>query len=258
MMPAEDLLLVREVSKAFGGVTALDRLTLGVRPGKIVALIGANGAGKTTLFDVVCGLTRPDRGEVLFAGRSLVRERPHEIAQRGIGRTFQQTRLFQQMSVLQNVMLPWRYGRGESLLAALLHVREEDRRAREQALELLNQVGLVEVSHRRASELSHGQRKLLEIARCLALDPKLLLLDEPLAGLSPALVAHVKKLLAGLRKAGKTIVFIEHNVPAVMDISDVVIVLHCGRKLAEGSPLEVRIDPAVVKVFLGRWGTYAP
>ena len=258
MMPEAPLLEVRELSKVFGGVTALDRLTLGVRAGSITALIGANGAGKTTLFDIVSGLTRPNSGEVLFAGRTLTGARPDTIARCGIGRTFQNTRLFRQSTVLDNVMLPWRYERGESLWAALSGTaRDEERRGEQRAIELLALVGLSDTVERRANDLSHGQRKLLEIARCLAFNPALLLLDEPMAGLSPLVVSQMKQLMRRLCDAGKTILFIEHNVPVVMDISDVVLVLHCGRKLAEGPPLAVRKDAAVMDAFLGRRGTHA-
>ncbi len=252
------LLEVRELSKAFGGVVALDNLTFGVRAGSVTALVGANGAGKTTLFDIVTGLAHPDHGDVLFDGSRITGARPHSIARRGIGRTFQNMRLFRRMSVLDTVMLPWRYQRGESLWAALSGTaRDEEQCNRQRAMQLLAQVELSDVSGRLAGQLSHGQRKLLEIARCLASDPALLLLDEPMAGLSPLMVSRMKQFLRRLCDSHKTILFIEHNVPVVMDVADVVVVLHCGRKLAEGSPLEVQKDAAVVEAFLGRGGAHA-
>lgn len=258
MTPEAPLLEVRELSKVFDGVTALDRLTLGVRARSITALIGANGAGKTTLLDVVTGLNRPDHGEVLFGGRRLTAARSDNIARCGIGRTFQNTRPFRQLTVLDNVTLAWRYECGEGLWAALSGAaRHEEGRAKRRAMELLELVGLADTVDRRASDLSHGQRKLLEIARCLAFDPALLLLDEPMAGLSPLIVSQMKQLMRRLRDAGKTILFIEHNVPVVMDIANTVLVLHCGRKLAEGPPLAIRDDAAVIEAFLGRRGAHA-
>ncbi|MCL6648675.1 MAG: ATP-binding cassette domain-containing protein [Chloroflexi bacterium] len=247
---AEPLLRVEGVSRRFGGIQALERVSLAVHPGEVLAVIGPNGAGKTTLFNVVSGLDRPDEGRVVFLGKDVVGKPPQWLAQQGMARTFQNLQVFSRLSVIENVLVPAWQGRQPSLWRALLGW-EQHQQFLDQAKRALATVGLAEVASMPASALSFGQQRLLELARALALEPRLLLLDEPLSGLAPEERARLLELVAELRAQGLGVLLIEHDVPAVMRSADAVVVLHQGAKIAAGTPAAVAADPAVQAAYLG-------
>jgi branched-chain amino acid transport system permease protein len=231
---------VRNVSKSFGGLHAVSDVTLQVRRGEILGIIGPNGAGKTTLFNLLNGYLRPDRGSILIEGREAAGLAPYDICALGVGRTFQVARPFRRMSVLQNVMV------GAFVTGASEHG------ARELALEALAQVGLADIAHRRAQGLTNREVRLLEIARALAGKPRILLLDETLAGLGPTEVEEVIDVVRSLAAHGITIVIIEHTMQAMVRLAGRFVVLDHGAVLAEGAPAEVTQNSAVIDAYLGR------
>jgi branched-chain amino acid transport system ATP-binding protein len=248
------LLDVRGVGKAFGGLRALTDVSFGVARGSIKAVIGPNGAGKTTLLNIIARLYEADAGQVWLEDRRIDRLPPHRIVRLGIARTFQNLRLFADMTVLENVMVG-RYPRTRAgLAAALLRTRAqraEERAIAERAWTLLADVGLPDHAHERAGSLPFGQQRLLEIARALAAEPALLLLDEPAAGLNVEEAAALGAFIRRIRFSGVTTLLVEHHMDLVMDISDEILVLNFGQVLAEGTPEAIRTDPRVIQAYLG-------
>jgi neutral amino acid transport system ATP-binding protein len=249
------LLQVEDVVKRFGGIRAVNGATLNVREGQITALIGPNGAGKTTLFNVLTGFYKGDQGSVRFRGKQILGDHPYQIAQKGMVRTFQITKALAAMPVIDNMMLAAPDQPGEHLRDVIFRpraVKAREEEVRKQAMELLRLFNLTDLADHYAGTLSGGQRKLLELARALMADPKLLLLDEPMAGINPTLGRRLLDHMQHLRRElGVTILFIEHDMEVVMNHSDTVVVMAEGRVIAEGEPHEVRRDQRVVDAYLG-------
>jgi ABC-type branched-subunit amino acid transport system ATPase component len=249
------LLEVRGLVKHFLGVTAVGGVDLAVEPGELVSLIGPNGSGKTTLFNCVTGYLAADGGRILFRGRDLTGAPPHRVARLGVARTFQQVSVFGRLSALDNLLVFLQQHQEEHLVARLLRTRRLRRleaEAVERARRLLDLVGLAAKADDAAGSLSYGQRKLLAFAGALMPDPDLLLLDEPAAAVNPTMINQMKDHILALHRQGKTVLLVEHNMDVVMDISQRVVVLDHGQKIAEGSPEAIRRDPRVVEAYFGR------
>ena len=244
--PAGPILEVRGAEKRFGGVKAVDGVNLSVERGTITALIGPNGSGKTTLFNLIDGTMPLDRGEIWFDGERIDQFAPYRRAHRGIGRTFQITRLFRRMTVLENVVAPLRSFSWRRLGADAVSGPEAER-----AYELLEFVGMQRFADREAGELSYGQGKLVELAQILMLDPKLIMLDEPAGGINPTLIAHMEEMIGELNRQGSTFLIVEHNMPLVLGLCDPVCVLARGQTICQGTPAQVQADPAVLDAYLG-------
>ena len=248
------LLEVQALSRSFGGVHAVQDLSFEIEPGKIYSIIGPNGAGKTTVFNLITGLYRPSSGRVVFDGSNVTGKAPHELARRGVSRTFQNLQICFNMSAVENVMVGAHLRLDQGMLGSMLRLPALARRdavCREEAAELMRFVGVGKYIGALADAMPYGALKRLEIARALAARPKMLLLDEPAAGLNPTETHEIDELIQKIGASGGTVVLVEHDMKLVMGISDRILVLDYGRKLAEGTAREVRDNPEVIAAYLG-------
>jgi branched-chain amino acid transport system ATP-binding protein len=245
---------VKNMCRSFGGLRAVDGVSFAVEKNAIKAVIGPNGAGKTTLFNLISGSLAPDSGEVYINGKPIQNLPPYRIARNGISRTFQNIKLFSHMTVLENVMVGRHLRSGSGFIPAMLHLprsRREERDIRERSMEILAIMDIGGLADQDATSLPFGKQRILEIARALATEPSLLLLDEPAAGLNMYETAQVSEMITRIRERGITVLVIEHDMSLVMNISDEIVVLSSGKKIAEGVPMEIQKNGEVIRVYLG-------
>lgn len=250
----EELLEVRNVTRHFGGLAAVSDVSFDVRDREIVGLIGPNGAGKSTLFNLISGFIPVNSGKITYAGREITGLKAHRIARLGVGRAFQASTLFMNLSVFENVFNGCHLWYRKSLWKSFLHTRgalQEEARARDAVMEILEFMGLAHSRDVQARNLPHGHQKVLGVCVAMAIKPRLLLLDEPLAGMHPEETAAMGKIITGIRDSGITIILVEHNVGAVMRLCDRIVVLSQGRKIAEGEPGEIAENQEVIEAYLG-------
>ena len=248
------LLRVEQLSKKFGGLQAVSDVSFALREGSIKAVIGPNGAGKTTLFNLISGTLPVTSGEVRFRGHAIQGLRPYQVARLGIARTFQNIKMFAGMTALENVMVGRHVQSRAGFLASMFRLpgfRSEEREIRRRSLELLDLLGIAEYADTEATNLAFGQQRAVELARALALEPTLLLLDEPAAGLNIYETAEIGRLITKIRDMGITVLLVEHDMSLVMDISDEIVVLSFGQKIAEDMPQKIQRNPEVIRIYLG-------
>lgn len=246
------ILEIKQVTKQFGGLTALNQVSFAVEAGEIRGLIGPNGAGKSTMFKNIAGFYAPTQGDIIYQGESVAGRKPHSIAEKGIVRTFQETTLFQELTVFENVLVGCHIKSRTNLFSAILGLdRDKQHQADEKVLEVLDFMGLVDRRHQLASELPLGSQRALAISIALASEPKLLLMDEPFAGMNPEETRQMMELTRKVQESGVTIVLVEHDMKAVMGLCGYLTVLNFGQLLAEGTPEEIRNNDKVIEAYLG-------
>ena len=258
MPQASPMLVISDISISFGGLQALSELNIEVAPNTVHGVIGPNGAGKTTLFNIITGMYKPDTGHISMEGRDMTGCKPHQLVHLGIARTFQNIRLFHNMSVLDNVMIGQHIHTPTPVISILIHgpkAAQGEKQAREKAVAALEAMGLQDHLNDNVASLAYGQQRLVEFARAIAAQPKLILLDEPAAGMNPTEKANLLGMIAKLRDQGYTFILIEHDMKLVMNVCDKISVLDHGRVISQGEPEEVRSNPDVISAYLGKGET---